>query len=687
MGRNVVTKGKTVNEAIRLALELLGTQKENVNIEILDSGSKGVFGLAAKPSTVRVTLNAAPASVPFEPVMSLDKLVSLTLDLNDGSETLPHSSRSEEVALSPIQMQHEGKVWVEGGVVHICSTPERYPLIGPVQHAKVLKNGVVLEMQEPVSEHDRIVVEPELEYVEPEWELVTDETQMSLMLHVKPGYRVHRFLQDMAPCYQAEFKFSEVRLPVEIQLDEVMSALKEKNITFGIKQDVIVEACRSVVPSVFRIAEGLVPVPGSHGRFQTPIEKETQHAFPRKREDGTVDYREIREFPTASEGQILGVIVPPVPGVPGINIKGESVEAPPVYPIVPMKGEGTAWTDDDSRSVALRSGMPQIRQQGYQVKVSIIPKLMHGGDVDLSSGNIHFQGDVEIGGSVQDGMKVDTSGSILVRGNVNMANIVASQSLIVQANIISSKITVGKSNMLYAEIEPLLKEVSSKLVLLKSAIYQVSHAAAFKMTDFQSSGLGPLLNVLLKGKFKYLNDTFTQLFEKIESNQSYLDEEWGKYSKELYRKLLNPLTDLLLDLNDLDQFKQQTDYLYALVEPPIENHVFAKFDYAHNSHIYSGGDIVIGKGCYGGMIYCQGHMESQGFLRGGVYYAGKGMRVNEVGSRGASTKLHVPEYSEIQAARAFEGTILQVGKRFYQLPAEKRHIHARLNADGELIIH
>lgn len=60
-------------------------------------------------------------------------------------------------------------------------------------------------------------------------------------------------------------------------------------------------------------------------------------------------------------------------------------------------------------------------------------------------------------------MKVETSGSVVVHGNVNMANINASQSLIVHANLISGKITIGKGNLLNAEMEPLLKEIADKI--------------------------------------------------------------------------------------------------------------------------------------------------------------------------------------------------------------------------------
>lgn len=49
--------GKTVEEAVALALEELGARRDDVEIEVLDEGSKGFLGLlGAKPARVRVKL-------------------------------------------------------------------------------------------------------------------------------------------------------------------------------------------------------------------------------------------------------------------------------------------------------------------------------------------------------------------------------------------------------------------------------------------------------------------------------------------------------------------------------------------------------------------------------------------------------------------------------------------------------
>lgn len=51
--------GRTVEEAIRSALRTLGAKREDVDLMVLDEGSRGVLGLGSREARVRVTLLSA----------------------------------------------------------------------------------------------------------------------------------------------------------------------------------------------------------------------------------------------------------------------------------------------------------------------------------------------------------------------------------------------------------------------------------------------------------------------------------------------------------------------------------------------------------------------------------------------------------------------------------------------------
>ena len=56
--KSIETSGKTVEEAIAAALAQLGARREDVEIEVLEEGSKGFLGLlGAKLARVKVTVN------------------------------------------------------------------------------------------------------------------------------------------------------------------------------------------------------------------------------------------------------------------------------------------------------------------------------------------------------------------------------------------------------------------------------------------------------------------------------------------------------------------------------------------------------------------------------------------------------------------------------------------------------
>jgi spoIIIJ-associated protein len=60
----VEKSGKTVQEAIGLALEELDVDESDVKVEVLDEGSKGIFGLLGnKEARVRVTVKESKADV------------------------------------------------------------------------------------------------------------------------------------------------------------------------------------------------------------------------------------------------------------------------------------------------------------------------------------------------------------------------------------------------------------------------------------------------------------------------------------------------------------------------------------------------------------------------------------------------------------------------------------------------
>lgn len=93
MSQIVEKTAKTVQEAIGLALEELGVRREDVDIEILDEGSKGIFGIGGKLARVQVSLKETESSRSEEAVSFLRNVltkmnVAVEIDMTEDDESI-----------------------------------------------------------------------------------------------------------------------------------------------------------------------------------------------------------------------------------------------------------------------------------------------------------------------------------------------------------------------------------------------------------------------------------------------------------------------------------------------------------------------------------------------------------------------------------------------------------------------
>ena len=71
--KSIETSGKTVKDAIKLGLQELNCDSSDVDIQVLEMGSPGIFGMFGKPAKVRLTMKGKGSDFEIEmPVISLD---------------------------------------------------------------------------------------------------------------------------------------------------------------------------------------------------------------------------------------------------------------------------------------------------------------------------------------------------------------------------------------------------------------------------------------------------------------------------------------------------------------------------------------------------------------------------------------------------------------------------------------
>ncbi|MDI6817081.1 MAG: RNA-binding cell elongation regulator Jag/EloR [Actinomycetota bacterium] len=90
MVREIETEGNSVEEAIKAALVELGADRDSVEIEVLEEGSRGFLGISAAKARVRVSVaegSSQPAATFVKEL--IDKLgASGDVDVSEDSETI-----------------------------------------------------------------------------------------------------------------------------------------------------------------------------------------------------------------------------------------------------------------------------------------------------------------------------------------------------------------------------------------------------------------------------------------------------------------------------------------------------------------------------------------------------------------------------------------------------------------------
>ena len=274
----------------------------------------------------------------------------------------------------------------------------------------------------------------------------------------------------------------------------------------GIKHGIDWKACYNSATSYSQnevvIAQGIPAEQGEDGRVELLFASNPKIPVVPE-EDETVDFWKRYVFTSVGAGEILAVKCPSKPGRYGISVKNEMILPPEPREFILSVGEGAVLIEDGQQAVAIQPGRPTVSYRGNCVKVSVLPELVHDGDVDLVSGNIAFKGDILITGNVTESMLVKSCGNIRIRGLVSGAKVQASESVSIMGNILSSVVMAGRDSSYIEKILPQLRTLIEGLKEMGSAIMQLLGLLEFKMQSLKGS-IGPLVKLLLEVNFCYL---------------------------------------------------------------------------------------------------------------------------------------------------------------------------------------
>ena len=309
--------------------------------------------------------------------------------------------------------------------------------------------------------------------------------------------------------------------------EEIVNDLKMKGIEFGILDEVIEKhlKARQYCHS-YLIAEGLPVVPGDDAVIKYNVQLKKK-ATPKLNEDGSVDFHNLDMICHVKRGEVLAILKKEVPGIEGKDLHGNTI-APKAPNVLRLKaGQNTAITADECKLYSTCDGHVVFAESG--IYVSNVYEVKE--DVDVSTGDIEYNGSVYVKGSVRTGFSVKCTGDIIVDGVVEGANLYADGQIILKRGIqgMNKGQVEAKGNLVAKFIESANVRVGGK-VQTDTILHSKVHADG---------------DIVLEGKNAYITGG------KISSQSNIISRSIGsnmETSTELY---LGPDYDIMTEMKDL----------------------------------------------------------------------------------------------------------------------------------------
>ncbi|MDP1666387.1 MAG: FapA family protein [Methylobacter sp.] len=233
-----------------------------------------------------------------------------------------------------------------------------------------------------------------------------------------------------------------------VALFQIQLALQEKGVVRGIMMDEIKSALKQGYATEHIIAQGVHPVRGIDARFQSLI-PQIRERKPQVDARGIANYRDLGQLIVVRPGDPLMCRTPPTEGKKGWDITGQALMPQAGQDVQFASGlqgvelDSDAELDPDNNSLLLAAitGQPKLVPNGVVVEPTIDLSL-----VDISTGNMSFDGTINIKGDVKDGMKIHATGDVFVGGTVEAAEIEAGGNIVIKGGVIGHSEHSGDPN-------------------------------------------------------------------------------------------------------------------------------------------------------------------------------------------------------------------------------------------------
>lgn len=206
-----------------------------------------------------------------------------------------------------------------------------------------------------------------------------------------------------------------------------MRELRNHKITYGIQEKNLREhfSGNGTFCTDILVAKGKKPVQGQDAVIEYYFSTDN-HKRPAHREDGRVDYFNLSTINHCRKGDVLARIIPEKEGETGYDVYGVSMKPHDVKRETLKFGKNIELSEDKLSITSEVDG--HVALIDNKVVVASVYKVK---DVDVSTGNINYDGSIEISGNVAANFEVKAGGNVVINGLVEGARIIAGGNIVI----------------------------------------------------------------------------------------------------------------------------------------------------------------------------------------------------------------------------------------------------------------
>lgn len=633
-----IVRGRSLEEIRREYGQAWGCSPETLNIEVLEKP-----GLLSRQWKVRVSWNPE--------------------ELNESDELFAEASGAVSTRGSRV-------FWTELEKKYIIELADAVKMVEPYAAAgAVYWNGQLQELTFRVMPGDIVEFYPVSSPGQLTWELNVQNQGLEAVAkvtHEKAGWYTlpEKIPADVTLRLQKAVEWHDA--PPEGQYwneGKFQSDLLELGIINGVHpwawNNIIgVDGYEEVI-----IAEGTPAIPPESPRLEDFVGAVQQQDLDEQRIDFFAS--KVR---FVKEGEILARKIPGEPGIPGKNVFGQEIPAPPMKEFQMKIKKNVRLSDDGLEVIAASAGLP-IRSNDNTYLVENIYILNQ--DVDLATGSIEFPGDVFVAGNVQDGHHIYSGGKVEIRGSVSKAEIRAEKGLNIYHNVLAGKLVVGQKFVVRSQ---LLLKIQEFHEILTSCLIQTTEL--INSPNAQHLKPGQCLKLMLERKFANLPKLAADTEKFVLGTKDELIDQDLIVSVRTAKHFLtglSPLDPQALPL--LERVNKAFEKIILNISFEVPEKLSCSVEYVQGALIECGGTFECRKGTYNSNIRVDGNLKIEGVCRGGKIISGGNVEIKELGGSGVSTTtVQFPGTKRLKVGYCHPNVIIIVDKEVIRIEEPYRSL-------------